>query len=223
MHHVDGALDHTVAICANGALVYDMHAAQIITAHRIDVDTLREAADRLVRALPDAVFAVEYGVGFASEPAYEPHPSDRGAADLRVCPRDELLNRPVAKLLLRDASVGPDELQVTATAAVGDLVTVTRSSAHLLEISAHGVTKASALADLASQHGIDPADAVAFGDMPNDLAVLGWAGHSVAVANAHPAVLAAADEVTAHHDEHGVALVLERFYSTPASPHATAG
>lgn len=56
-----------------------------------------------------------------------------------------------------------------------------------------------------------PADAtIAFGDMPNDLPLLAWAGHAVAVANAHPAVLRAADEVTLSNEEDGVALVLER-------------
>jgi hypothetical protein len=39
---------------------------------------------------------------------------------------------------------------------------------------------------------------------------LAWAGHGVAVANAAPAALAAADEVTASNEEDGVALVLER-------------
>jgi hydroxymethylpyrimidine pyrophosphatase-like HAD family hydrolase len=51
---------------------------------------------------------------------------------------------------------------------------------------------------------------VAFGDMPNDLPMLGWAGHAVAVANAHPDVLAAADEITASNDDDGVAQVIER-------------
>jgi hydroxymethylpyrimidine pyrophosphatase-like HAD family hydrolase len=46
--------------------------------------------------------------------------------------------------------------------------------------------------------------------MPNDLPMLGWAGHAVAVANAHPGVLAAADEVTATNDDDGVARVIER-------------
>ena len=60
------------------------------------------------------------------------------------------------------------------------------------------------------RHGIDPSDVLAFGDRPNDLAMLQWAGHSVAVANAHPEVLGVADEVTASNDEGGVARVLER-------------
>ena len=46
--------------------------------------------------------------------------------------------------------------------------------------------------------------------MPNDLAMLEWAGHSVAMGNAHPSVLAAVHEVTLSNDEDGVAVVIER-------------
>jgi hydroxymethylpyrimidine pyrophosphatase-like HAD family hydrolase len=53
---------------------------------------------------------------------------------------------------------------------------------------------------------------VAFGDMPNDLAMLAWAGCGVAMANAHPAVLDTCDEVTAPNGEDGLALVLERWF-----------
>ena len=75
-----------------------------------------------------------------------------------------------------------------------------------------GVTKAHGLAEVASRFGVAAADVVAFGDMPNDLEMLRWAGHGVAMGNAHPELQAAADEVTAHHDEDGVALVLERWF-----------
>jgi hypothetical protein len=61
---------------------------------------------------------------------------------------------------------------------------------------------------------------IAFGDMPNDLAMLRWAGYAVAVANAHPDVLSAADEITSANDEAGVALVLERLFGDrPDPPH----
>ena len=53
---------------------------------------------------------------------------------------------------------------------------------------------------------------VAFGDMPNDLAMLEWAGTSYAMANAHPTVLAQADHVAPAHDEDGVAAVLEQLF-----------
>ena len=54
---------------------------------------------------------------------------------------------------------------------------------------------------------------IAFGDMPNDLPMLTWAGYAVAVANAHPDVIAAADEVTASNEDAGVARVLERLFT----------
>jgi hydroxymethylpyrimidine pyrophosphatase-like HAD family hydrolase len=48
--------------------------------------------------------------------------------------------------------------------------------------------------------------------MPNDLPVLRWAGHAVAVANAHPAVKAVAHQITASNDD-GVAMVLRGWES----------
>jgi hydroxymethylpyrimidine pyrophosphatase-like HAD family hydrolase len=56
-------------------------------------------------------------------------------------------------------------------------------------------------------------EVMAFGDMPNDVPMLRWAGHGVAVANAHADVLAAADEVTTGNDDAGVARVLERVFA----------
>jgi hydroxymethylpyrimidine pyrophosphatase-like HAD family hydrolase len=72
------------------------------------------------------------------------------------------------------------------------------------------VTKAWALARYTGQQGISPTEVLAFGDMPNDLPMLEWAGHSVAVANAHPSVLAVAQRQAASNDEDGVAHFIER-------------
>jgi hydroxymethylpyrimidine pyrophosphatase-like HAD family hydrolase len=57
-------------------------------------------------------------------------------------------------------------------------------------------------------HGHRPQTVVAFGDMPNDLPPFAWAGYSFAVANAHPGMLAAADEVVPGNDQDGVARTL---------------
>jgi hypothetical protein len=93
---------------------------------------------------------------------------------------------------------------------VGDRAVVSFSGATgLAEISAAGVTKAAALGDWCAAQGIDRVEVLAFGDMPNDLPMLTWAGRSYGVANAHPDVLAMVDEVCASNDDDGVALVLE--------------
>ena len=132
---------------------------------------------------------------------------------MRVAPVEELTAGGVVKLLVRHEEMTGDELLAAARAALGDLAETTHSSADgLLEISAAGVSKASGLAAFADERGLGPADVVAFGDMPNDLPMLAWAGHAVAMANAHADVLAVADEITGHHDEDGVAQVLERWF-----------
>ena len=87
-----------------------------------------------------------------------------------------------------------------------------------MEISAAGVSKATGLERYAGELGIDGAQVVAVGDMPNDLPMLAWAGRAVAVANAHPQVIAAADEVTASNDDDGVALLLEAITAARQAP-----
>jgi hypothetical protein len=125
---------------------------------------------------------------------------------------DALLSLPPVKLMLRHPYLTVADLAARAREQVGHLVEVTYSSSEdaLLEISALGVSKASALAGVCAARGIAPEEVIAFGDMPNDLPMLAWAGRGVAVANAHPEVLAAADEITAANDDCGVAQVLER-------------
>jgi hypothetical protein len=211
MGEVAAATGHTgVAICANGALLYDLHTETVVGERLLHPEQLRSIAGRLRDDVPGLLFAVEYGMDFAHEPGYE-HAWDIGVPEVRVGPPASILDRPAAKLLARHPTLAPDELLARAVGILGTQATVTHSSTRaLLEISAYGVTKASALSSYAGSAGIDRADVVAFGDMPNDLAMLAWAGHSVAVANAHPEVLASADEVTESNDADGVARVIER-------------
>jgi hydroxymethylpyrimidine pyrophosphatase-like HAD family hydrolase len=126
---------------------------------------------------------------------------------------DELLAEPVIKVLVRHPTRASDDMARAAVRAVGHLVDVTWSaSGGLLECAVRGVSKAHGLAGAADRHGVAAPDVVAFGDMPNDLAMLRWAGHGVAVANAHPDVLCVADEVTGSNLDDGVASVLERWF-----------
>ncbi len=93
----------------------------------------------------------------------------------------------------------------------GEHAEITRSSeSALLEISGAGVSKATTLAKCCAERGVTASEVVAFGDMPNDLAMLGWAATSYAVANAHPHVLAATTHRTASNEDDGVARVIER-------------
>ncbi len=158
-------------------------------------------------AVPSLTFSVEYEDGYAYESDFPLGSWDQRFGDGRP-PVDSVLGRPCAMLLAYHHTMAADDLYEQVVALVGSTVTPTHSSGRaLIEISAVGVTKASALARFATRNGIKPDEAVAFGDMPNDLPMLGWAGTSWAVANAHPDVLAAVDHVTAANDDDGVALV----------------
>jgi hydroxymethylpyrimidine pyrophosphatase-like HAD family hydrolase len=79
----------------------------------------------------------------------------------------------------------------------------------VLELSTRGTTKAGTLAALCEAWAVGAAEVAAFGDMPNDVPLLRWAGRSWAVANAHDEARAAADHTTASNDDDDVAVVLE--------------
>lgn len=212
MGGVASAVRHRgLAVCANGALIYDLHTERIVESHLITVEVLEEVVAQLRANVSDLVFSVEYEAGFAHESDFLLSDRDRRPGAVGAA---SMTSRPCAKLLALHPVMGADELQATVEELVGHLVTATHSSGRgLIEMSALGVTKATALAALAGQHEIKPSQTVAFGDMPNDLPMLSWAGTSYAVANAHPAVLAAVDHVTATNDDDGVAKVIEEFYA----------
>lgn len=86
------------------------------------------------------------------------------------------------------------------------------SIAHNLEINAPDATKGAALLALCRALSIDPAETVAFGDGTNDVTMLEQAGVGVAMANASPETLAAADLVALSNQEDGVAKVLEQWF-----------
>ena len=150
--------------------------------------------------------------GFAREASYPVAPDvDLESDGIRVGSLDELVSDDVVKLLVRHGTLDPDGLLEAAREVAGELAELTHSSlSGLLEISATGVTKAATLARIADRRGIAAEDVVAFGDMPNDLPMLAWAGRGYAMANAHPDVLAATEHVAPSNDEDGVAQVVER-------------
>ena len=206
--HVGG---HGLAICSNGGIVYDVGARAVREARAIPPVTVLEVARRLRRQTPGTGFALERTDGFAKEPQFMPRhvPPD----DLEVGPLESLVDDRVVKLLARHEEADPEQFWAAAEAAVGDLVTTTwSSSSALVEMSAAGVTKASTLAVLCKELGVSAGEVVAFGDMPNDLPMLAWAGTSYAMADAHPSVLELAGQTAPGHDDDGVAVVLEELF-----------
>jgi Cof subfamily protein (haloacid dehalogenase superfamily) len=203
------SLGSSLALCYNGAIVLDLGTAEVLESHVLDGAVFRDAVELVRAAGHRFVVGVEGmpDIGIRAEPGFrEGYDIPRG--DLASLARGD-----VVKGLIR---VQPDEFEAVwdaFSAGFPDALEVTRSGVDgLIEISAAGVSKGGVIEGLAREWGIDPAEAIAFGDMPNDLAMFRWAGWSVAMGNAEPEVKLAASEVGAHHDEHAVAQVLERWF-----------
>lgn len=201
-----------VAVCVNGAVIWDLHTESVLQSWPLASDLAVRIVRSVNAVLPDGAWAVERISGFAHERAYTSRwPT---APDTPVAPIETLLAEPAVKLLFRHQHLHADELLKRANTLVGDLAGISHSGAadRLLEISAPGISKATTLKMICDARGIAAEQVIAFGDAPNDLPLLAWAGHAVAVANAHPDVLAAADEITDDNDHAGVAHVLERLF-----------
>ncbi|MCI0384749.1 Cof-type HAD-IIB family hydrolase [Streptomyces sp. CNQ085] len=218
--HVHG---HGLAICANGAAVVDLHRGRrIVQVRELPHDTARTVVEELRTAAPDVSFAVERTGGIHYEPRYPQFHLDPGAL---IAPVEKLLtddaefaDEPVLKLLAHHTSLVPDDFLGMALTVAGHHAEFTRSSpSALLEVSGPGVSKASTLARCCAQRGVAAEEVVAFGDMPNDLEMLSWAGTSYAMANAHPAVLASTTHHTFANEEDGVAAVIERLLELPSA------
>jgi Cof subfamily protein (haloacid dehalogenase superfamily) len=214
-----------IAICANGAVVWDLDAGTMVDVTPLAADLAAGLVRELREAIPGVLFAVELEHGFGREAGWtdgtgppRPRLVERQTPEALEADALELVTGPVVKLLVRHPTLPFPEVARRARQAVGEQAVVTWAGTRLLEISAAGVTKAWALERLCARLGVRRQQVLALGDMENDLPMLAWAGHSVAVANAQPDVLDAADEVTASNLDDGVALVLERLAEPTGRP-----
>ncbi|MEY9931959.1 Cof subfamily protein (haloacid dehalogenase superfamily) [Catenulispora sp. GP43] len=212
-------LPHVIA--SNGAVCYDLGAGRAYDTRPFETATLPKLLSGLRAALPDARIAMETAYGLVREDGYELSTFDRDGDDAGrlVVPFEDLAgavaDQPVLKLLTTDRTRDSAEMFAEASPAVGTLGHLTYSTRYgVLELGPPGVTKATTLAAWCAARDIDAADVVTFGDMPNDIPMLGWAGRSYAVANALPEVKDAAKGVTASNDDDGVALIVEELFDT---------
>lgn len=205
-------------VLAQGAFVLDQRdpeQEQVLRRQRIGGPELTEALLRLERAAGSLAVLVEaleeprsplWGDSHVVWPYAEWIPYDRVQA----------LSGPAYKGFARADGITADQLLLVARDVIpAELATVTQAGLGYVELTAPGVDKGTGLAVVADVLGIDAADVLVFGDMPNDVPMFAWAGwRRVAVANAHPEVLALADEVTASNDADGVAAWLETMLSS---------
>lgn len=206
---------HGIAICGNGAFVYDVAARRVVEAHLFDRDELAAVVADLRAHIPGVMIAAECPSGLWVEPGW-PNPHREADAHRRAGAIEELLasehpDDGVGKLLGLARGRSTADFLAAVRASVGDRAVLAYSGAFgLAELNPPGVTKAAGLARWCDEHGIRAAEVWAFGDMPNDLPMLRWAGRSFAVANADDEVLAAASDRCPANDEDGVAQIIEQ-------------
>lgn len=197
-------------ICSNGALVYDLAAQSVHEQVNLDREIARAFITQVRADIPDIGIGWETAEGGYRDAMFhslsDPTPTPYGkVVQLREEIEDEHL---ITKLLVGHGTLQCHEV-IERLPVDAHAVHVWNSGGWFAEVTSTEVSKAHALATLASELGLTADDVMAIGDQPVDIPMLQWAGRGIAMANAHPDVLAAVHEHTASNEDDGVAVVLE--------------
>ncbi|HYH24508.1 MAG TPA: HAD family hydrolase [Blastococcus sp.] len=210
--------DRGIAVLAQGGFVVDLERDEVLRAVALPREQAVTVIEQIESVAGDVVLAVEEAAEQGQVHARLrvqhgfdwPYPE---AAQLLA--RGEVLPAgAVLKVFVRSAALGQDELLALAREVVDPAdAELTHAGLGFIEVLPPGITKATGLQVALDRYGVGLGDVLVFGDMPNDLPMLGAVkdagGRAVAVANAHPAVRALAPEVTSGHEADGVARYLE--------------
>ncbi|GGQ09841.1 hydrolase [Streptomyces griseomycini] len=202
-----------LAVCGQGAQVYDAGAHRLLTSVTLDRQLAGVALAKIEAEVGPLHLAASRD-GLDGEVLVGPGYEVVGA--LPATPftdASDLWAAPLNKLYIQHPDLSSDELAEAATRTAGGFVTVTMAGEGIVELLPLGLSKATGLSLAARRLGMRAAETIAFGDMPNDIPMFAWAAHGVAMANAHRELRAVADEVTASNEEDGIAVVLERLLS----------
>lgn len=199
-----------LAVCGQGAQVYDAGAGRLLTSVTLDRQLAGVALAKIEAEVGPLHLAASRD-GLDGEvlvgPGYE---VVGGLPATPFTDASDLWSAPLNKLYIQHPTLSDDELAETAERTAGGFVTVTLAGEGIVELLPLGLSKATGLSLAARRLGVKAPETIAFGDMPNDIPMFAWAGHGVAMANAHAELRAVADQVTSSNDEDGVAVVLEQ-------------
>ncbi|WP_285727138.1 HAD family hydrolase [Psychromicrobium xiongbiense] len=202
-------------ICSNGALVYDLAGESVVSTKCLSVGDVLAAKAAIRQVAPGASFAAETIDGLFLEPEFLHEESSPALLQLTPAPLEDSLQEEnghrVLKFLARMDHHDADAFLAVVRPVVARWADATHSAPGmaLLELSRVGVNKAATLSEYAASRHIDATEVIAFGDMPNDVEMLSWAGRGYAMASGHPAAQAATALRAPALAEDGVAQVLE--------------
>ncbi len=199
-----------IAVCGQGAQVYDAGAHRLLTSVTLDRQLAGLALSKLEAEVGPLALAASRD-GLDGDVLVGPGYQVQGALPARYLDDPAAVwSAPLNKLYIQHPELDDDALVQVARQTVGSLVDIVMAGPGIVEILPLGLTKATGLSLAARRLGVKAAETIAFGDMPNDIPMFGWAAHGVAMANAHAELKAVADEVTTSNEEDGIAVVLER-------------
>lgn len=188
----DLPLAHPTVIASNGAMLWDIGENRALWAETIPGDLALAAVHAIRSELPEASFGFEQGMRFGFDATYHlglQRDEALARPEFFTGEVEEMAHEPFVKLLVQHDCLSSDDLADQVSHLIGDTLTVTHSTwgrLGLLELSAPGVTKATTLARYAESLGVSADEVAAFGDMPNDMSMLSWAGMPFVMAESHP-------------------------------------
>ncbi|WP_406279259.1 Cof-type HAD-IIB family hydrolase [Nocardia sp. NBC_00881] len=204
------------AVCSNGAIVVDAATGAVVHQYLFPLPAV--VAD-LQDRLPGAVFVAEDpAVGVrVTGPVSD---SDTFFGTVREVDVAELALQPTTRLAAHWPDHTTEELVAALTGFVlPGLKCWVYPGESFLDLTAVGVSKASALEFLRAELGVPIGRTLAVGDGTNDMEMLRWAGWGVAMGQAPAVVQAAADEVCPPVTEDGVAAVLAHWFPSSEPDH----
>ena len=209
--HTDGA-DPVWIVASNGAVVFRYPPIEVV--HEVTFDAA-PAVRAVLEHHPTALVAVEErGVGYRVN---RPFPIGELTGTMTTAPVDDLVAGPVSRVIIRDPDATADDFVALAQRLGLHGTDYVVGWTAWLDLAPVGVSKASGLALVADELGIDAADVLAIGDGRNDIEMLQWAGRGVAMGQAVEVVRVAADAVTDTVHDEGAATELARWFPEPLS------
>jgi Cof subfamily protein (haloacid dehalogenase superfamily) len=199
--------DTVLTVASNGSVVFSYPPVEVLKAITFDA---REIVTRLLEHVPNAAVAVEeIGVGYRLN---RPFPDGEITGEMKIEPVEQLVAEPVTRVIIRDPHSSEEEFVALAEKLGLQGTNYFIGWTAWLDLAPEGVSKASALADVAERLGVGQADVLAIGDGRNDQEMLEWAGRGVAMGQAPTEVQDAADDVTETVQNDGVAVELSRWF-----------
>jgi len=204
----------TPSIHYNGAIVYEFATGRLLLHRPIPGPLARELTARALQVDQSAIVSLEVADRWYINRLTQPVKTETerlGFTPDYVGDLDRFFEHPVTKALISFPGADTRSAAAALEAALGGRLSFTKSDEGVLQVMNGGVSKGSAVRFLLDRFSIDPSEAAAVGDAPNDLSMLQVVGLPIAMANGYPEVRAAAKHITLTNDEDGVAVAIRRF------------